>query len=143
MTARGTRFVQRMATAQMLQTCKIERLKNPTYANDTLVASPGSRTQIYPDPNAVPPMPGKCRIWVQQNPSQIMLGETEFVAYSTILSLPWDTAAVVKLHDEVEMLTSPTDSQWVGARFRIQSAKFGGQIRATRSFVLERLSSRP
>lgn len=139
MTTRGTRLVQQMATAQMLQECLIERITNPTYNTGTLVAVPGSRITIYPTPG----LPGTCRIWEQENPSAVMLGESEFVAYQTILSLPWDTSAVVRLHDEVGMTVSPTDATWIGARFRIQSAKMGGQIRATRSFVLERLSPRP
>lgn len=143
LTARGTRMVQRMAAAQMLQECKIERVQNPTYSNTNLVAVPGSRIQVYPDANAVPAARGTCRIWEQENPSMVMLGESEFTAYSTVLSLPWNTTANVKVHDEVEITISPTDPTWVGARFRIQSVKQGGQIRATRSFVLERITPRP
>ena len=134
LSARATRYVQRMATLQMLQACKIERVVAPTYSTTTLVGTAGSRTQIYT---------GACRIWVQDAPSQIVLGETEFVTYNTVLSLPWNTSAAIKLHDEVELTASPTDLQWVGARFRIQSARFGGQIRPTRSFMLERIGPRP
>lgn len=134
LTSRGTRLVQSMATSQMLQTCAVERVVLPGYNPTTLVAQAGSRTTIYT---------GKCRIWEQENPSQLQITETDFLAYTTVLSLPWDTSGVVKLHDEVEITASPTDSQWVGARFRIQSLKQGGQIRATRSFVVERISPRP
>ena len=131
---RTTQMVQKMATAQMLQNCVIERVLNPTYAANTLVASPGSRTTIYT---------GKCRVWEQENPSMVRVSETDFLAYQTILSLPWDTSANVHLLDEMQLTISPTDPLWVGARFRIQTAKFGGQIRPTRSFVLERLTPRP
>jgi hypothetical protein len=128
---RATRAVQRFATSQMLQSCKIEDVKNPTYDANTLVASPGSRTTVYT---------GICRIWLQENPSMVRVTETDFLAYSTILSLPYDKGANVKVLNEVEITVSPTDPTWVGARFRIQTLKQGGQIRATRSFVLERLS---
>lgn len=136
LTERGTRVVRQMATAQMLQTCVVERLTAPSFDNTTLVASPGTRTTIYT---------GVCRIWEQDSPSQVTFGsQTDFLAYSTVLSLPWDTptANIPELLDEVEITASPTDDQWVGARFRIQTLKQGGQMRATRSFVLERLTPR-
>lgn len=133
-TKRGTRLVQNLATAQMFQTCAIERLAAATYDTDTLVAVPGTRSTIYT---------GRCRVWEQENPSAVSMVGTDFLSYQTILSLPWDTSAEVRLMDEMELTGSPTDALWVGARFRVQNAKFGGNLRATRSFVLERLTPRP
>lgn len=133
MTARGTKVVRQMATAQMLQSCKVERVAKPTY-DTTLTASAGSRTPIYS---------GICRIWEQKSPSMIQITNTDFLAYQTVLSLPWDTPASVRLLDEVEITASPTDDSWVGARFRIQTLMQGGQMRATRSFVVERITPRP
>jgi hypothetical protein len=125
-----------MATSQMLQTCVVERVSAVTYDTATLEATAGSRTTIYT---------GICRVWEQQNPSQVMLGESEFVLYQTVLSIPWDTPTgnIPALHDEFQILTSPTDPKWVGNRFRIQSSKRGGQIMATRSFVVEKMDPRP
>lgn len=133
---RSTRIVRQLATSQMLQACKVERVQAPSYDANTLVASPGSRITVYT---------GKCRIWEQANPSMVQISGTDFLAYSTVLSLPWDTAEanIPRLMDEVEITVSPTDSTWVGARFRIQTLRQGGQMRPTRSFVLERLTPRP
>lgn len=145
LTARGTYMVQQMATAQMLQTCVVERVQNATYDANTLVASPGSRTQIYPVPGQHPPLIGTCRIWEQENPSLVQIGESEFTAYTTILSVPWNApgGANIAKHDEVQVVTDPSDPIRVGERYRIQSFKQGGQILATRSFILERLEPRP
>lgn len=133
LTSRSTSIVRRMATAQMLQTCRIERIAAPTYDN-TLHASPGSRAVIYS---------GICRIWEQKSPSMVRITNTDFLAYQTVLSLPWDTPASIRLLDEVEILTTPTDDSWLGARFRIQTLMQGGQLRPTRSYVLERITPRP
>lgn len=145
LTPRAKFIVQQMATAQMMQVCVVERVKNATYDANTLVATAGSRTQIYPLPNQAPALIGTCRIWEQQNPSLVELGESEFVAYQTILSLPWNAPGGENIakHDEVQVVTDSSDPIRVGERYRIQSLKQGGQILATRSFVLERLEPRP
>lgn len=135
LTTRGTAYVRAAATANMLQTCQIERVVAPSYDTTTLVAIPGGRTVIYT---------GACRIWQLSNPAQVVLGEAEFVSYSTVLSIPWDTdvSQIPALHDEIEVLADPNDATMVGKRFRIQSYYKTGQMRATRTFVIDGLEKR-
>lgn len=136
--ARSLAYVRGMASAQMLQTCVVERVADPGYDPTTLIATSGSRTTIYT---------GACRIWQEDNPAAMQLGDTstEFLLYQTVLSLPWNTPdnQIPHLHDEMQVVTSPTDDTWVGKRFRIQSFYKGGQMRPTRSFVVTAMEKRP
>lgn len=123
--SRARAFVRKRATEVMEYTCRIERVARPSYDEDTLLASPGSRTTVYT---------GICRIWEVASASQVLVGESDISMQHTQLSIPWNTPEVVKKNDEVIILTAPQDSQIVGKRFQIDSVAKAGELRATRRF---------
>ena len=124
-------YVRGRATEVMEYTCVIERVQRPSYDEDTLHATPGSRETIYQ---------GVCRVWEVSGPSAVVLGETDIQMMSTQLSIPWDTPEVVRKDDEVKILSAPQDPQMVGRRFQIQSVAKAGELRATRRFSVTMLA---
>lgn len=108
-------------------TCRIERVTNGQYDEDDLIYTAGTRELLYEGP---------CRLWEVSQASQVQVGETDISMYSTQLSIPWDTQADIRRHDEAVILTSPSDEQVIGKRFEIQSVAKAGQLRATRRFTV-------
>lgn len=131
---RAQNYVRSRAVENMTATCVIERVGAQTFDEDTSTLTSGSRVVIYT---------GLCRIWEVTAGQVVPVGEVdEVVLQSTRLSLPWDTSPVPKRDDEVWIQTSPADSALVGKRFRILSAAMGGDLRATRQFVVQGIQER-
>lgn len=123
-------YVRSRIEAFQEYTCRIERVAANTYDEDTLVATPGSKQVLYE---------GQCRLWAIAGSGTVLVGETDISNQDTMLSIPWDTAAVIKRHDEVQILSANTDSQVVGLRFEITSVEKAGELRATRRFQVTML----
>lgn len=121
-------YVRARATDVMTYTCRIERVTGPDYDEETLVASPGSRTTIYE---------GVCRIWEVSGPGVIMVGEEEYSTQTTNLSIPWDTTTVPTRHDQGVITGAELDPVLVGKRFSILDVAKAGQLRATRRFTIQ------
>lgn len=124
-------FVRRRATANMGSTCKIERVNPPTFDETDLSADAGSRTTVYT---------GVCRIWEATSSGVVMVGEEEIPIQTTQLSIPWDTESTPQRDDEVEILTSYTDDQLVGRRFRILDVAKAGDLRPSRRFTVQSIT---
>jgi hypothetical protein len=132
-TAWARSFVRNRATEVMEFDCRIERVERPeNYDEDTLVLTPSERTTIYE---------GKCRVWELAGAAIVAVGETDTYQQATQLSIPWDTSAIVKRYDEVEIITAPVDSQMIGKRFEIQNVAKAGELRATRRFEVTSVMS--
>lgn len=124
---RAVDFVRSRATAVMNYTCRIERVNPPEYNENSLLSTSGSKTNIYE---------GVCRVWEVAGGGPVVISETDIVMQNTQLSIPWDVAVVPQRHDEVLILTAPTDPALVGKRFQIESSAKAGQMRATRRFAV-------
>lgn len=126
---RSIDYIRSRATENMHSTCRIERVSNPQYDPLTGYALPGPKTIVYE---------GICRIWEVTGASVIPIGEEEYVAQTTNLSIPWATDPVPVRDDEVEITDSETDTHLIGMRFRIMDQAKGGDMRPTRRFTLQR-----
>jgi hypothetical protein len=129
------KWVRTRATEVMEYTCTIQRGDVPAaYDEDTLVYTPaGDKDVVYEGP---------CRVWEVANSGAVVIGDSDIYQMNTNLSIPWNESAVVKIHDEVEILTAPQDSQMVGKRFEIQSVAKAGELRATRRFTVTDMEQR-
>jgi hypothetical protein len=126
-TAQSRQYVRARATAVMEYTCRIERSGAPEgYDEDTLIFTAEGMAQVVYE--------GKCRIWEVANAASVVVGDADIYQMNTNLSIPWDSAAVVKRYDQVTILTAPQDSQMVGKRYEIQTVAKAGELRATRRF---------
>lgn len=124
-TNRARSYVRARAIQQMSYVVRAERvLTKPSYDEEDLVATPGTREELYT---------GIARIWEISGASTINVGESDVDISSTQLSLPWSTQLLRK-NDEVEVLSSMSDSAMVGKRFQIQSSAKAGELRATRRY---------
>lgn len=125
--AEARQWVRARATEVMEYTCQITRGGVPEgYDEDTLVYTAAGVSQVIYE--------GVCRIWEVANTSSIMVGDVDIYQTNTNLSIPWDTTAIVKRYDEVEILTAPQDPQMVGKRYEIATVAKAGELRATRRF---------
>jgi len=118
-------YVRERATGMMNSVCRIERVKRPSFNQETGTAVPGQKTTIYEGP---------CRIWEVSGGGPIMIAEDEVVTQNTQLSIPWGTNPVPERDDEVQIIEAPTDFSLVGKRFAIESSAKAGDLRATRRF---------
>lgn len=132
-TAYARQFVRARATAVMEYDCRIERVDRPSEYDDDLVLTPGAREVVYE---------GKCRVWEVAGSSTFIVSDTDVYMQATQLSIPWDTAEVIKRYDEVEIIGAPQDSQMVGKRFEIQNVAKAGELRATRRFEVTSVMER-
>jgi hypothetical protein len=132
-TAQSRKYVRSRATEVMEYECIIERgLVSADYDESTLIyTSPDAGETIYQGP---------CRVWELSGAGAIVVGDSDVYQQTTSLSIPWDTAAVVKRYDVVTILGAPQDSQMVGKRFEVQSVAKAGELRATRRFEVTGLS---
>jgi hypothetical protein len=107
--------------------CRITRGGTPEgYDEDTLIYTQAGLAEVVYE--------GKCRVWELTGSSSVVVGDSDVYMQPTQLSIPWDTEAVVKRYDEVEIISAPQDSQMVGKRFEIQNVAKAGELRATRRF---------
>ena len=120
-------YVRTHAASMMNSTCRIERVKRPSFDQSSGTAVAGSKTTIYEGP---------CRIWEVSGGGPIMIAEDEVVTQNTQLSLPWDTSPVPERDDEVQITEAPTDASLVGKRFVIETSAKAGDLRATRRFTV-------
>ena len=126
-TAEARSWVRNRATAVMEYTCRIERAGVPEgYDEDTLIYTAEGMAQVVYE--------GPCRIWEVANSSAVIVGDVDIYQMNTNLSIPWDSAEIVKRYDQVTILTAPQDSQMVGKRYEIQTIAKAGELRATRRF---------
>lgn len=122
-------YVRARATEVMEYECRIERSGVPSaYDEDTLVYISAS------DPLLI--YEGPCRIWELGSATPIQVGDSEVYQQATNFSIPWDTEAVIQRYDQVTITSAVVDDQMVGERFEIQSIAKGGELRATRRFVV-------
>ena len=127
--AEARRYVRHHATDVMEYSCRITRGSKPEgYDEDTLIYTPEGLAEVVYE--------GICRIWEVSGASSVMVGDTDVYQVSTNLSIPWDTAAVVRRYDEVLVTDAPEDSQMEGKRFEIQTVAKAGEMRATRRFEI-------
>jgi hypothetical protein len=134
-TAYARKYVRDRATEVMEYTCQITRGGVPAgYDEDTLVYTAGGLAEVIYE--------GPCRVWEVSTGGVVVVGDTDVYTQATNLSLPWDTPAVIKRYDEVEILTAPQDSQMVGERFEIATTAKAGELRATRRFEVISMENR-
>ena len=134
-TAAARRYVRARATEVMEYTCQITRgSTSEAYDEDTLVFTvAGPRELVYEGP---------CRVWEVTAGGAVVVGDTDVYTQATNLSIPWDTPAIIRRYDEVEIITAPQDSQMVGERFEIATTAKAGELRATRRFEVVSMENR-
>ena len=109
----------------MTATCRIERVKRPTFDRSSGTASPGDRSTIYEGP---------CRTYEVSGGGVTMIGEDTVSMQNEVISIPWDVEVLPKEYDEVQILTHDTDPMMVGKRYVIDSSAKAGDMRPTRRF---------
>lgn len=125
---RARAYVRRKATAEMLSTCRIERVAKPVWDPTTNLVTSGSRVIIYS---------GICRVWEASGARPFQVGDDVILLQPTNLSIPWDVDPIPDENDEALILGSRVDDALVGKRYRIISSAKAGDLRATRRFAVE------
>jgi hypothetical protein len=125
---RARSYVRKKATQEMLSTCRIERVTDPSWDQGTNLVTSGNKTLIYE---------GVCRIWEVSGARPFIAADDVIVLQSTNLSIPWDSSPVPRRDDEVTITDSKVDDNLVGRVYRIMDQAKGGDLRATRRFVVE------
>lgn len=120
-------YVRDKATENMGYTCRIERVKKPSFDQTTGTATHGEKNTIYEGP---------CRVWELSGGGPVIIAEDEVTMQNTQLSIPWSTTPIPDRNDEVQILSADDDDDMVGRRFVIDSSARAGEFRATRRFAI-------
>ncbi len=123
--SRAREYVRSRIIRDMTFTVQVERVTRATYDEDTLVGSPGTRTELYTGP---------ARIWEVQGGNTVVIGEADVDIPSTQISFPHDTELFRK-DDEVIVIASTHDPAMVGKRYQLQSSAKAGELRPTRRYT--------
>lgn len=115
----------------MEATCRIERVEEPHFDEDTLEETSGDRVTLYE---------GRCRLWESTGRAEIAIGDSELIMQTTNLSIPWDSPfpnGAPRRDDEFVILSHHTDSAVVGKRGQILDVAKAGDLRATRRYAVQ------
>lgn len=112
----------------MLSTCVIERVNQGDWDPMSNLVTAGGRTVIYT---------GVCRVWELSGPQPIDVGDDQIVLQSTNVSIPWNAVPVPRRDDEVKIVSSQSDLDLIGRRYRILDEAKSGDLRATRRFLVQ------
>jgi len=121
-------YVRSRVTQEFLNyECRVERVGRPSYDEETLQGTPGTRSTIYE---------GKCRVWAT-TASTVIVGDGDVQTEQTMISLPWNIDPLPLRNDEVIITNTPVeDTALEGKRYQIQDYATAGELRPTRRYTV-------
>lgn len=129
--AYAARYIRERAGDLLSDRCRITRGVEHVLDPDT---------NEYTQPEGELIYEGLCRLWETNAGMSVQLGGEEVHVANTYLSLPWDIDPIPEMEDLVEMIESK-DPDVIGRTYTLGAPARGGNLRATRKFVVKGESS--
>lgn len=83
---------------------------------------------------------GPCRVWEADAGMSVTLGGEDIHVANTYISLPWDIDPIPEMED-IALMVDSDDVDVVGRTYTLGAPARGGNLRATRKFLVKTESS--